>query len=123
WQRSVISVRESPAFAWIRHVPGCDPCFFVRTLTPAKPPHTALVALALTLSFPIPAQWPLAWMRFFLRSFGVQLSAAWFKHSASSKVHVLSTAVAQSELASATTPVVCCWNSVGHWPCAWPARG
>ncbi|PYN80157.1 MAG: hypothetical protein DMD97_03865 [Candidatus Rokuibacteriota bacterium] len=102
WQRSVMSVRESPAFAWIRHVP-----FFVRTLTPAKFPHTALVPLALTLSFPIPPQWPLAWIRLFLRSFGVQLSAAWFTHSASSKVHVLPAAVAQSELASATRPLVC----------------
>src|SRR6266404_1747562 len=124
WQRSVILVLAFPAFALILQLPAFVPCFFVFTLTPAKLPHTELVWLALTLTFPIPpAQRLEAWIVFFLRSFSVQLLAGWLTHSASWMVHLLPAAVAQTVPPSATVPLVCSWNSVGHWPCAWPARG
>src|SRR5207245_2543028 len=58
WQRSVILVWDCFAFARILQVPACVPWFFVFTLTPAEFPHKELLPLALTLSFPIPPQWP-----------------------------------------------------------------
>jgi len=121
WQSSVILVLDCPAFALILH--DFVPFFFAFTLTATELPHMELVPLALTLTFP-PCVQPLeAWIVFCLRSFAVQPAPAWLTHSASWKVHVLPTAVAQSEAPSATKPLVCSWNSVGHWPCAWPARG
>ena len=123
WQRSVIVLRDCPAFAWILQVPACVPCFFVFTLTPAKFPHTEVVPLALTLSFPIPPQWPLAWIRFLLRSFGVQLPPDWLTHSSSWNVHLLPAAVAQTALPSVTGALVWSLNSVAHWPCARLACG
>ncbi len=100
------------------------PCFFVFTLTPAGFPHAELVPLALTLTFPIPpAQRLAAWIVLIFRSFGVQLAPDWLTHRSSWKVHLLPTAVAQMVPPSATVPLVCSWNWVAHWPCAWPARG
>ena len=84
WQRSVILVLDFPAFALILQLPAFVPCFFVFTLTPAKLPHTELVPLALTLTFPIPpAQRLEAWIVLFLRSFGVQPASGWLTHSSS----------------------------------------
>src|SRR2546428_2083514 len=101
-QRSVIVLLDGPAFAWILQLPSFVPRFFVFTLTPVTFPHTELVPMALTLTFPIPPQWPEAWILFFLRSFGVQLSTGWLAHTASWKVHLLPTAVPQSMLPSVT---------------------
>jgi len=75
WQRSVILVWDCAAFARILQLPACEPRFFVFTLTPVESPHTELVPLALTLSFPIPPQWPAARILLFLRFFGVQLDS------------------------------------------------
>src|SRR5438034_3746150 len=118
-QRSVIVLRDCPAFARILHLPSFVPCFFVFTLTPAGFPHAELVPLALTLTFPIPpAQRPAAWIVLIFRSFGVQLAPDWLTHRSSWKVHLLPTAVAQIVPPSATVPLVWSWNSVAHWPCA-----
>src|SRR3989442_14077577 len=53
-QRSVVLVLAFPAFPLILQLPALVPCFFVRTVTPAKAPHTELVPLALTWTFPTP---------------------------------------------------------------------
>jgi len=115
-QRSVILVLAFPAFALILQLAAFVPCFFVFTVTPVKLPHTELVPLGLTLSFPIPpAQWLglKAWI-FFLRLFGVQLAPGWLTHSFRLNEHLLSTAVAQIMLPSVTAPLVCSWKSVAH---------
>src|SRR5438046_1994910 len=123
WQRSVRLVWDCPAFARSLQLPACAPCFFVFTLTPAKFPHTELVPLALTLSFPIPpAQRLEAWIVRFLRSFGVQPASGWLTHSSSWNVHLFRAAVPQTVPWSATGPLVCSWSSVAHWPCAWLVR-
>src|SRR5439155_487843 len=120
---AAIVLRDCPAFARILQVPARVPCFFVFTLTPAKFPHTEVVPLALTLSFPIPPQWPLAWILFVPRSCGVQLSPGWLTHSSSWNVHFLPTAVAQTVLPFVTGALVWSLNSVAHWPCARLACG
>ena len=122
-QRSVILVLAFPAFPLILQLPALVPCFFVRTVTPAKAPHTELVPLALTWTFPTPLHRLEAWMFLCLRSFAVQPLSVSFTHSAISKTHFLLTAVWQTVPWSVTRPLVCSWNRVGHWPCAWLARG
>src|SRR5438876_8165041 len=115
------------AFARILQLLDTVPCFFAFTVTtPVKPPHTGPVLLALTLTFPIPPAQRVglaARIFLFLRSCGVQLSPGWLMHSSRLNVHLLPTAFAQMVPPSATAPLVCSWNCVGHWPCAWPARG
>jgi len=123
WQRSVMLVLACFAFPRILQLLAC---FFAFTVTPAKLPHTELVPLALTFTFPIfPAQnvGLAAWVVLFLRSCGVQLASGWLTHSPRLNVHLLPTAFAQMVPPSVTVPLVCSWNWVGHWPCAWAARG
>src|SRR5207247_11250056 len=71
-QRSVILVLAFPAFPLILQLPALVPCFFVRTVTPAKVPHTELMPLALTWTFPTPLHRLEAWMFLCLRFCGVQ---------------------------------------------------
>ena len=125
-QRSVMVLLAFFAFPRILQLLATVPCFFAFTVTPAKLPHTELVPLALTFTFPIfPAQnvGLAAWVVLFLRSCGVQLASGWLTHSPRLNVHLLPTAFAQMVPPSVTVPLVCSWNWVGHWPCAWPARG
>ena len=126
WQRSVMLVLACFAFPRILQLLATVPCFFAFTVTPAKLPHTELVPLALTFTFPIfPAQKVglAAWVVLFLRSCGVQLAPGWLTHSSRLNVHLLPTAFAQMVPPSVTVPLVCSWNWVGHWPCAWPTCG
>jgi len=122
WQRSVMLVLACFAFPRILQLLATVPCFFAFTVTtPVKPPHTELVVLALTLTFPIPPAQAVglaAWIFLFLRSCGVQPASGWLMHSSRLNVHLLPTAFAQMVPPSATVPLVCSLNWVGHWPCA-----
>src|SRR5437762_3193263 len=110
WQRSLIPVLAFFAFARILQLLATVPCFFALTVTtPVKPPHTELVLLALTLTFPIPPAQRVglaARIFLFLRSCGVQPASGWLMHSSRLYVHLLPTAFAEMVPPSATVPLV-----------------